>query len=97
MAVCLRNAHIDRKICASRKLYIVIDHNAPSPINFGQTIDTKSSTKAATFECNLVVQERREPDFARHDVCVETKSAAACRIKPDIDAGKVAGRHRRPS
>jgi hypothetical protein len=23
MAVCLRNAHIDRKICASRKLYRV--------------------------------------------------------------------------
>src|SRR5688500_15195395 len=96
MPVRLRDAQIDRQVRATREPDLMIDHNTPAPVGFGQAVDAELAAEPAAVERDRTILKRYETDLARHDIRLVREPPAVRLIEPQIDAREIAGGHRRP-
>src|SRR5262245_65571835 len=96
MAASWRDAEIDGEIRTAGKPHRMVDGQPPGPVLFGEAIDADLTTEAATLEHDRLIHEGCKIDASRDDVGLDRERAAIRRVKPQIDAGKVAGCDRAP-
>src|SRR5438874_898125 len=97
MAIGLRHAQIDGKIGTARKMRHMLEQDLSAPVARGQTENAQPPTKAAAIEHDGFVSERREVYDPRDDIGFDLECLLTRLIKPKIDAGPIAGRHRTPT
>src|SRR5438270_6294309 len=97
MAVGLCHAQIDRKVGTTREMRHMLEHDLSAPVALRQTVNAQPATKAAAIEHNGFISERRKVYQPRDDVGFDLERALTRFIKPKINTGPIAGRHRTPA
>src|ERR1700704_882717 len=97
MAISLRHAQIDGKVGTTREMRYMLEHDLSAPVALGQTVNAQPTTKAAAIEHDGFVSERGKVYDPRDDVGFDLERALTQFIKPKINTGPIAGRHRTPA
>jgi Dienelactone hydrolase family len=76
MSVALRHTDVNRQISSTSVGHPMLQRDAPTPILFGQPIDTEPAAKPAAIRSHDIIGQRREIDHARHYVRLDVEYPA---------------------
>src|SRR5436305_14354862 len=97
MAVGLCHTQIDRNVGTTREMRHMFEPDLAAPVALRETVNAQPATKAAAVEHNGLVSERRKVYDPGDDVGFDLERALIRFIKPKINTGPIARRHRTPA
>src|SRR5262249_37911760 len=91
MAIALRHPQVNWNISVAGELHLVLEREVRCPVLLGQAIDADFAIESSRIEPHDIIGESAEIHVAGNDIGAHTQSAATFLLKPQVDAGHVAG------